>query len=201
MSMTDVRDAYAARAAEYTNLMGAIDDMSPVDRARIEAWADGIGGTILDAGCGPGHWTAHLHARRGRTEGLDLVSAFVDGARRRFPDVVFTLGSTRALPYADGSLGGILAWYSLIHEQPAEVPRVLGEFRRALAPGGGLLLGFFDGPARESFPHKVHTAYFWSIDAMAALLRDAGFTVVDSDARTDAGHRPHASIAAVATAV
>ncbi|MBD1544477.1 hypothetical protein G9E11_19985 [Arthrobacter sp. IA7] len=53
----------------------------------------------------------------------------------------------------DGHLAGILAWYSLIHFEPAELPLILGEFARCVKPGGSVLLGFFDGPAGEPFPH------------------------------------------------
>ncbi len=47
---------------------------------------------------------------------------------------------------ASDSIGGVLAWYSLIHHEPSTIQRALGEFARVLRPGGGLLLGFFVGP-------------------------------------------------------
>ena len=45
----------------------------------------------------------------------------------------------------DGSLGGILAWLSTIHHEPSRIGIPLAEFARTLRPGGGLLLGYFDG--------------------------------------------------------
>ena len=55
------------------------------------------------------------------------------------------------------------------------------EFHRVLAPGGHLLLAFFqaDDDAEvlaQPFDHKVTTGYRWSLDGAAELLRKAGFT-------------------------
>jgi hypothetical protein len=55
-----VLQAYAARAADYTNALGAIEDMHELDRRRISRWAEEISGPVIDAGCGPGHWTYSL---------------------------------------------------------------------------------------------------------------------------------------------
>ncbi|GAB2573229.1 hypothetical protein [Leucobacter ruminantium] len=90
----------------------------------------------------------------------------------------------------------MLAWYSLIHAAPRELPARLAEIGRVLSPGGRLLVGFFDGRDADSFPHAVVEAFTWSIDGMSRLLRDAGFEVLDVERRTDPGARPHASISA-----
>lgn len=50
-----------------------------------------------------------------------------------------------------GGLGGILAWYSLIHTDPDRLDPLLAEFARAVRPGGGLAIGFFEGPALVPF--------------------------------------------------
>lgn len=193
-----IRDGYAARAVEYTELLGDIGQMDEVDRARIGNWADGVEGRILDAGCGPGHWTAFLVDRGADVEGIDLVPEFIAGASARFPYVPFRVASLTDADISPASFGGVLAWYSLIHSSPDELPALLAAARRALGEGGRLLVGFFDGPDGEPFPHAVTTAHFWTIEAMAALLERAGFSVVDSEARVQDGRRPHASISAVA---
>lgn len=191
----EVRDAYAARADEYTALLGSVDDADPRDRARIDAWAAGLTGPVLDAGCGPGHWTALLHARGLEAEGLDLVPEFVTAARRRFPGVPFRTGSLRE-PGADGSLGGILAWYSLIHLPPVELPEVLAGFARALRPGGGLLVGFFEGAPQREFAHAVLPAWFHPLASMRTAVADAGFEIVEAAARTSPGVRDHGEVVA-----
>ncbi|MFJ6428712.1 class I SAM-dependent methyltransferase [Microbacterium maritypicum] len=193
-----IRDGYAARAGEYTELFGDIGQMDDIDRERIGRWSDGIDGRILDFGCGPGHWTAFLVDRGADAEGIDLVPEFVNDASARFPQVPYRVASLTDADVPAGSLGGVLAWYSLIHATPDELPSLLAAARRAIREGGHLLIGFFDGTDGEPFPHAVTTAHYWSVDGMSALLERAGFSVLDSDARVQDERRPHASISAVA---
>lgn len=192
--------AYDARAAEYVAVAGAVEQMDARDAAVIARWRDDTQGLLLDAGCGPGHWTAFL-ARGGREVcGVDLSAEFIETARRRHPDISFDVGSFRELPLASGSVGGILAWYSLIHTPPDGLPEILDEFARVLAPGGSLLLGFFDGEPRELFEHAIAPAYFWSAESLGALLQDAGFDMVSREYRErmpdEVSVRPHGSLTA-----
>ena len=102
-----------------------------------------------------------------------------------------------------GSEPSTLAWYSLIHLPPADLDVVLTELRRAMAPEGVLVVGFFDGVEHAPFDHKVTTAYFWPVDEFAAHLERAGFTEIERMQRPgsdEPGHRPHAAIAAIASA-
>ncbi|WP_354183126.1 class I SAM-dependent methyltransferase [Arthrobacter sp. UYP6] len=100
------------------------------------------------------------------------------------------------MEFSDKTLKGVLAWYSLIHIPPDEVPQALNEFARVLVPGGRLLIGFFDGSPRTPFPHAVTTAYYWCIGEMAHLLGNSGFDVLAVETRQDAGKRAHAAITA-----
>ncbi|MBT1606563.1 class I SAM-dependent methyltransferase [Curtobacterium flaccumfaciens] len=193
-----VTAAYSARADEYAALLGSMDAVHPDDRALVDAWAAGQSGALVDAGCGPGHWTAHLARQGHRVSGIDAAPEFVEHARRTHgASVDFRVGSLDALPLADGSVDGVLGWYSVIHHEPSRIGGPLDEFRRVLTPGGGLLLGFFEGDAVEAFDHAVVTAYRWPVASLAALLDEAGFDVVDVHTRTDPGHRPHGAISAV----
>jgi hypothetical protein len=63
----------------------------------------------------------------------------------------------------DASLGGILAWFSLIHTDPDQIGAPLTEFARGTRPGGGLLIGIFEGAELAPFDHAVTTAYFWPV--------------------------------------
>lgn len=191
-----VRERYAARAVEYTELLGSVGDSAEQDRELIARWADTIDGRAVDAGCGPGHWTAYLRDRGLEVLGVDLVPEFVDIARRRFPEVDFRVGELGSLPVEDASLGGLLAWYSVIHADPGDVPAILEEFARCLRAGGTLLLGFFDGARNEPFDHAVVTAYHWPVREMSHALRASGFEIVETHARHDPGSRPYGAILA-----
>lgn len=130
-------------------------------------------------------------------QGVDLVPEFIDSARARFPGVSYRVASLRELGVPDSSLHGVLAWYSLIHVHPDELPTMLSEIARALARGGRLLIGFFEGTAAEPFAHAITTAYYWSVEQMRHMLTGSGFGVLDVETRQDSGKRPHAAIAAI----
>ncbi|WP_447913218.1 class I SAM-dependent methyltransferase [Microbacterium phyllosphaerae] len=200
----DIAAAYDARAAEYVALAGSIEQMDARDAAVIATWRDGSRGSLLDAGCGPGQWTEFLSLGGREARGIDLSAEFIETARRRHPDIPFEVGSFRDLPFDSASFGGILAWYSLIHTPPTDLPEIFMEFVRVLAPGGSILIGFFDGEPCERFAHAVAPSYFWSADALAEMLAAAGFEVVASETRGrergEISTRPHGSLVARATA-
>lgn len=133
-----------------------------------------------DVGCGPGHLTAMLHERGLDAFGLDLSPGMIDHARRAHPDLRFDQARMEALPIEDGTLGGVLAHYSMIHTPPEELPALLAEQVRVLAHGGLLLISFFatDAPEPVRFDHKVAPAYSWPTDRLAELLTDAGLVTV-----------------------
>ncbi|WP_084401024.1 class I SAM-dependent DNA methyltransferase [Lentzea albidocapillata] len=155
-------------------------DTRPLERAMLAAFAELADGPVADLGCGPGHLTAHLHSLGLDAFGLDLSPAMIALAREAHPELRFDQGSMTALDLADGVLGGILAFYSVIHMPPDELPAVFAEFFRVLAPGGHLLLGFYagDDPEPQEFDHKVTLAYRWSPSSLADLLAKAGFAEV-----------------------
>ncbi|MGW0663556.1 class I SAM-dependent DNA methyltransferase [Streptodolium elevatio] len=174
--------AYDAVATLYAELTRGYLDAFPLDRAVLAAFADSVragGGSrpVAELGCGPGYLTAHLRGLGLDAFGIDLSPAMIDIARTDYPGLRFETGSMDALGLADGSLAGVVSWYSVIHAPPQELPVYLAEFGRIVAPGGHLLLGFFEsegGPV-TAFDHKVTTAYRWPIDELARLAGDAGF--------------------------
>ncbi|MFB9830978.1 class I SAM-dependent methyltransferase [Actinoallomurus acaciae] len=182
--LSTTAEAYDAVVALYAEFVRDSLSRLPLDRAVLAAFAafvaaDGAG-TVAELGCGPGYLTAHLRGLGLDAFGVDLSPAMIDHARAAHPDVRFEVGSMDALDLADGELSGIVSWYSVIHTPPEELPPYFTEFRRVLAPGGHLLLGFFEsegGPV-EVFDHKVTPAYRWPIDDLAALARKADFVEV-----------------------
>ncbi|ROR80468.1 Ubiquinone/menaquinone biosynthesis C-methylase UbiE [Plantibacter flavus] len=194
--MSTVRDAYARRSAEYAKLLGTMASVHPSDRQLVTSWADRIIGPALDAGCGPGHWTAYLASRGLDIRGVDLVPEFVAYARAEHPETRFDLGSLDTLDAETGTEGGVLAWYSLIHHRPDTIETPLAEFGRVLRPGGELLIGCFEGPSVESFDHAVVTAYRWPLMELAEQVRRAGFEVIETHTRTSLDQRPHGAILA-----
>ncbi len=196
VSFESVRSAYGARADEYIEAVGRIDHVAEADRALVETWACGIEGLLLDVGSGPGQWTHHLAGLGVDVEGVDPVPEFIEAALAAYPAGRYRLGRAENLGVEDGALGGVLAWYSLIHIDPERIDEPLAEFARCIRPGGSLALGFFTGPELAPFPHAIATAYHWPIDLLASRVEAAGFTVTHAESRPDRPGRTHGAMLA-----
>ncbi len=145
-----VRSSYDRVADNYVAM--GLGDLGPHPwlRAALSAFAEDVRplGPVLDVGCGPGSVTAHLAGLGLKVSGVDLSPRMVEHARTRHPGLEFSVATATDLRLADGSLGGILGWWSLFN-LPRDVLRdVLASFARALAPGGQVLVGTHVGTAR-----------------------------------------------------
>ena len=101
------------------------------------------------------------------------------------------------LSFLERNLGAILAWFSLIHCEPAELRDVLTEFRRVVRRGGMLVVGFFEGDCAERFDHKVAPAYRRPVDDMSRMLSAVGFAETERRRRAGTAQtRPYAALAA-----
>lgn len=183
--LRDTRASYDAIAADYEERFGA--ETKPLERAMLASFAarvraDGAG-PVVEFGSGPGRVSACLAGLGVDIRGVDLSPAMVALARRAYPQLRFDEGSMTELGgFVDGSLAGVVAWYSMIHLPPAEVPGVLGGFHRLLAPGGHLAVAFQVGEEisryTEAFGHSVSLDFHrMRPDLFLEQLRDAGFEV------------------------
>ena len=175
-------EAYDAAAPAYAKSVQDVLRKSPLDRAMLEVFAEVVrtsgNARVADLGCGPGYVTAHLDELGLAAFGVDASVAMIALARQACPGLRFEIGSMARLSIPDGALGGVVSRWSIIHTPPQEVPVVLAEFHRVLAPGGHLLLGFSaseDASHRSQvFDHSVAPAYRWWPDHLAALLHECG---------------------------
>jgi ubiquinone/menaquinone biosynthesis C-methylase UbiE len=58
----------------------------------------------------------------------------INEAQRLNPALQFTVGSMTDLGVADHSVGGVCAWYSIVHVPDAHLAQVFDEFYRVLIP-------------------------------------------------------------------
>ena len=140
------RESYDRIAAIYAERFHHHLDNKPVDLAIVTAFAglvaQGDNRRVVDVGCGTGVTTALLAGAGLDVVGIDLSPNMIGQARRLNPDLLFGVGSMLELDMADGSVGGVCAWYSVIHVPDSHLGAVFDEFHRVLAPGGLVLLAF-----------------------------------------------------------
>ncbi|WP_144670525.1 class I SAM-dependent methyltransferase [Arthrobacter sp. U41] len=185
--LANVRSTYDLVAESYASLLPDASFEAPVDRGMIEAFvthvAEGSARSVVDAGCGSGRMTRLLATLGVDVTGIDVSGGMIDVARRSSPELNFEVGELAELPFADMQLGGVFAWYSIIHSPPKDLPRIFAEFFRVLVPGGHALLSFQVG---EGHRH-LSRAYGYDVSMEAQLftpeiiteyLAGAGFSVV-----------------------
>jgi SAM-dependent methyltransferase len=175
----------------------------PVHRELVERTADELctfvapPGPVADLGCGPGAHARALARRAYEVTGLDGSPRMVDVARDRAArdslDVAYEVADVGTrLPFADGSLGGVLA--ILVIQHLADPASFVTEIRRCLRPGGHLLL---TAPDRQVVPPTTGSLYwrlravtytrvpgmcrFYDRDSLSSLVEAQGFTVEDRD--------------------
>ena len=103
-------------------------------------------------------------------------------ARRDWPQAEFRVGDLLDIPAADGEFGAVIAFYSVIHLAPGELPRAFAEICRVLRPGGRFLVSFHIGSEvrhlDEWLGHAVDVDFrFYEPAGVAAALEQAGLRV------------------------
>jgi SAM-dependent methyltransferase len=146
-SKESVRRSYDAVADEYVEHIFPELAQKPLDRHLLNRFAEHVRGlgTVADLGCGPGHVGRYLHEQGVRVVGVDLSPEMIRRAIELNPGIEFQVGDLQHLGFPDASLAGVVAFYSVIHLEPAELMTAFRELRRVLMPGGALLVAFHIG--------------------------------------------------------
>ena len=144
----------------------------------IEAFCAALPGPrVLEVGCGPGRDLKTFVARGLAPVGLDGCARFVEMARAYAGCEVWQQDFVAlALPAA--RFDGVFANASLFHVPGAHLPRVLGELRDALVPGGVLFCSNPRGDGREGWSGDRYGCYL-DVEQWRALFSGAGFHELD----------------------
>lgn len=146
------------------------------------------GARVLEAGCGFGEWVTFLSRKGYRAEGLDYSAALVDRLRDTYPDLRWTQGDVRALPYEDKSFDAVVSWGVIEHDE-AGPAGALEEFHRVLEPGGVAIVTVpVDSAAQRRSAEYLYYGgerpqtffqYFMTKEELHEQVRAAGFQVVE----------------------
>ncbi|MGL4282048.1 MAG: class I SAM-dependent DNA methyltransferase [Albidovulum sp.] len=164
--------AYEANAAVYAKRFRVIRLTRP-----LKAFIEGLpqGAKVLDLGCGPGDASAHLRDAGMHPDAIDASPAMVAMANDRH-GIGARLGTFDDLD-AVAAYDGVWANFSLLHAPRADLPRHLAAIRRALKPGGLFHIAMKTGTGEVR--DRLGRSYTYvGRQELAALLADAGFTVI-----------------------
>lgn len=193
------RRSYDKIANAYTARFGRELDDKPFDREFLDAVADSVPrpGWCVDLGSGPSHIGAYL-ARWG----LAILSVDTSHEMLRHASVLVHGGvqvqaDMRALPFADRSIAGIIAFYSLIHISRTELMTTLVELGRVLAKDGVVAVAAHAAPpgnrtdqpmsalhVEEMLSEPVDLDFhFYPAEVLGGALRSLDFNLVRATER------------------
>jgi ubiquinone/menaquinone biosynthesis C-methylase UbiE len=200
---------YAARVTQLRFDQGMVDTLERLysrrdvlrRRALVrDALGARPGDDLLDVGCGPGFYVSELLepvGTEGSVTGIDQSTDMLAVAAKRVeghPNVTFHEGSATSLPVADASFDRALSVQ--VFEYVDNVPAALRELRRALRPGGRVVLWDVDWETLSWYAvdrdlmrrvlaawdeHLVHPSL---PKTLCAEMREAGFDDVTMTAHT-----------------
>ncbi len=124
-----------------TRWVRALKNMVPGRMRHFDGLIDWQGKRVLDLGCAGGFMAEALDDRGARVTGIDPAEKAVTAARAHATEtgreIAYDVGVGEALPYEDGAFDAVVCVDVLEHV--ADLPRVIREVARVLAPGGVFL--------------------------------------------------------------
>ncbi len=162
----------------------------PRDRELLEAFAGSVHGSVVEIGCGPGHIGAFVQDFGRPVLGVDLSPGMAARAASRLSGV--TVADMRSLPLPDARVGGVLAFYSLIHLRRIEVPYVLADLHRVLRHGGSMLMAAHKGNGEVVLDEFVGEPVPFAVtlfepEELAEAMRAVGFEITLAEVRAPIG--------------
>ncbi len=146
------------------------------------------GDAVLDVGCGTGTLAMEVARRVGRAcrvAGVDpgtqqIARARRSAARRNLP-IDFQIGVIEQLPFPDQTFDVVLSTL-MMHHLPTPLKRQgLAEIARVLKPGGRLVIADFKRKKDRAGQAARFHAGGSSMQDLAALVKDAGFSQVETE--------------------
>ncbi|MDP6945238.1 MAG: methyltransferase domain-containing protein [Myxococcota bacterium] len=169
-------DHYDGRAESFWE--GTRDHDVTQNIAALLGAIEGVGPhRILDFGCGPGRDVLAFALAGHAPVGLDGAETFCEMARALSGREVWRQDFL-ALDLPPDRFDGVFANASLFHVPPQELPRVLGELRDTLVPGGVLFSSNPRGANVAGWNGERYGAYH-DLATWTAFVTEAGFTPVD----------------------
>ncbi len=159
--------------AFYNKIAGVYDLLAEhseqsMREVALEMLAPAPGEQLLEIGFGTGHVLARLARAVGSTGkvfGIDISENMLAQARERLQKeglvdrVTLDCGDAEDLPYPSDFLDGIIMCFTLELFDTPDIPRVLAQCKRALRPGGRIVVAAVSKEGEQGF---VSRAFEWT---------------------------------------
>ncbi|MBN2688959.1 MAG: methyltransferase domain-containing protein [Deltaproteobacteria bacterium] len=182
-----IEKTYDSLAEEYAETFSGEHKKKPKDEEMLRRFSREIGGRgpVWDLGCGPGQTSHYLKNLGVDISGLDLSEKLLEEARRLHPGIHFRKGNILDLEFADGSMAGAVAFYSIIHFTEEEAGKAFSEVFRVLQPGGTFLLTYHVGEGtihvKEFLGRNIDMdVMLFTTDFISRRLKDSGFEKIEA---------------------
>jgi len=180
--LNNIERMYDTVAKEYSETFFAEHEKKPKDQEILRRFSIEIGDKkpVWDFGCGPGQTTKYLKDLGIEISGLDLSEKILEQARTTHPEINFRKGNVLELEFDDDSIGGVVAFYAIVHFTGEQVEIAFLEVFRVLQPGGIFLFTYHIGEETihldEFLGKKVDIDFmFFTTDFIFSCLKDSGF--------------------------
>jgi len=177
----DTIEAYRASAEDYISKhmdINVIKDEADLFLSKLE-----FPSKILDVGCGPGRDAKYFSENGFYVEGIDLVSEFIDQAKKNCPLGKFYLMDMRKMDFENGCFDGIWSMTSLLHIPRDQAEETLKEHARVLVDKGVMFLSTLEGNGNDPLPaspkYGGHSKFFYRYQEseLKELLASSGFRI------------------------
>jgi len=157
---------------------------APLRAEYVDRVLTGLNGSdvVVDLGCGPGVPVGRDLCRRSAYVGVDRSSEMLRLARENVPSAALIRADIADVALRPRSVGGVVAFYSLIHIPRQRHPALLRSIRRWLRPGGRFAasLGAHDLPSKVDPEWLGDVEMFWSFfdkQTNVRLVAESGFEI------------------------
>jgi ubiquinone/menaquinone biosynthesis C-methylase UbiE len=184
--LNKIEQTYDTVAKEYAEEFSGEHEKKPKDQEILHRFAQEIGNRspVWDFGCGPGQTSKYLKDLGIGISGLDLSEKTLEQARTIHPEIQFRKGNFLELEFDDDSIGGVVAFYAIVHFTEKQVELAFREIFRVLQPGGLFLFTYHIGQKTihlDEFLGKTVDidVMFFTSDFIFTCLKGSGFEKIE----------------------
>ncbi|MFW6106869.1 MAG: class I SAM-dependent methyltransferase [bacterium] len=178
----------------YDTPAGQAHDCVQKDDVRRLLYPASAGQTLLDIGCGTGHWSAFFVGMGYQVTGVDIAPEMIKVAQTKVPECSFQVADAYDLPFDNGTFDVVAAMATL--EFLSDQAMAIREMARCTKKDGHILIGTLNRLAPLN-QHRISkgkqpyaSAHLVSPAELRSLLTPWGCVRMLASSSSGHGHQP-----------